>query len=99
VLVGEVAQPVAHPGWDVVERLVRRRQQPLPLHPLVGVEHVDVTSAPRIGGAGDLPGQLLLADIRGDADELAGLDVRPEADDQVGEPCGQVGVVAHRAAE
>ncbi len=99
MLVREVAEPVDHPGGNVVERLVRGREQPLPLEPLVRVEDVHVARAARVGSARDLARQLLLADVRRDADELAGLHVRAEADDQVGElPC-QVDRGAHRAGD
>ena len=74
-------------------------EQPLALDPLVPVEDVDVAGSALVRGAGDLAGQLLLAEIARDADELARLHVRAEADDQVGEPPGQVGVVAHRAGD
>ena len=63
------------------------------------VEDVDVAGAALVGGAGDLARQFLLAEVARDADQLARLHVRAEADDQVGEPAGQVGVVAHRAGD
>ena len=89
---------ISHGGmYD--ERLGVGVEQALPLHQLVPVEDVDVARAALVGGAGDLAGQLLLAEVARDADELAGLHVRAEADDQVGEPAGQVGVVVHRAGE
>ena len=69
------------------------------LHPLVPVENVDVERPALVGGAGNLSGQLLLAEIARNADELTRLHVRAEADDQVCEPAGQVGVVAHRAGD
>ena len=67
-------------------------EQPLPLQPLIGVDDVDVVGASLVGGAGDLARQLLLADVARHADELPGLHVGAEADDQVGEAPGEVGV-------
>ena len=73
-------------------------EQALALDPLIGVPDVDELGAALVGGSRDLAGQLLLADVARDAEQLAGLNVRPELHDQVGEPAGQVGVVAHRGA-
>ena len=58
-------------------------------------QDVDPARAALVGGARDLARQLLLARVRRDADDLARLDVRAVADDQVGEAAGQVGVVVH----
>ena len=68
VLVREVLHPVDHPGRDVGERLRVAVEQPLALHPLVGVPDVDEPSAALVGGAGDLACQLLLAEVARDAD-------------------------------
>ena len=90
VLVGEVLHPVGHPGRDVRERPGVAVQQPLALDPLVGVPDVDELGPALVGGSRDLAGQRLLADVARDAEQLAGLNVRPELHDQVGEPAGQV---------
>ena len=74
-------------------------EETLPLHPGVGVEDVDVARTALVRGAGDLAGQILLAEVARDPDELARLHVGAEADDQVGETSRQVGVVAHRAGD
>jgi hypothetical protein len=48
-----------------------------------------------VGGARDRARQVLHAQVRGDADELSRLDVRAEADEQVGESLEVSGAVAH----
>ena len=58
---GEVQEPVTHPLRDVAERLRIAAEQPLALDPLVEVEDVDVQRPALVAGAGDFPGQLLLA--------------------------------------
>ena len=68
-------------------------EQPRPLQPLIRVDDVDVAGAPLVGGARDLVRQLLLAEVARHTHELARLHVRAEADDQVGEAPGDVGMV------
>ena len=78
VLVGEVEQALAHPRRDVVERVLGGVRDALALQPLVEVEDVDVLRAPLVGGARDPAGDVLLADVARDRDELTRLDVRAE---------------------
>ena len=85
-LVREVPEPVDHPGRDVRERLRVAAEQALALEPLVEVEDVDERGTALVRGPRDLAGQRLLPDVARDADELPGLHVGPEADDEVGEP-------------
>ena len=68
----------------------------LTLDPGVERDHVDPAGVALVRGAGDLAGQFLLAGVRRHADDLPGLDVRPEAHDEVCQAAAQVGVVEHR---
>ncbi len=70
-------------------------EQPLALDPRVEHPRVDPPCAALVGGPRDLAGELLLARIRGHADDLTRLDVGSVADDEVGQPPGEVGVVTH----
>ena len=50
-------------------------QDAFALQPRVEVGDVDVESAPLVGCSGDRAGQLFLAELGGDADDLAPLNV------------------------
>jgi hypothetical protein len=95
VLVGKPAEAGEHPFGHEVERVLRRGRDPLALQPLVEVEDVDPARASLVRRPGDLTGQCLLPDVARHADDLAGLDIRAEADDEVGEAPRLVGEVAH----
>ncbi len=77
------------------KRLRVAAEQALALEPLVEVEDVDERGTALVGGPSDLAGQLLLPDVARDADELTGLHVGAEADDEVGEPAREIVVVVH----
>ena len=96
VLVGEPLEPVDHPRRHVVERRLVRVEQPLALDARVEHPHVHPPRAALVGGARDLVRQRLLAGVRRDGDDLAGLHVGAVPDDEVGEAAGEVGVVLHR---
>ena len=96
VLVGEPLEPVDHPRRHVVERRLVRVEQPLTLDARVEHPHVHPSRAVLVGGARDLVRQRLLAGVRRDGDDLAGLHVGAVPDDEVGEAAGEVGVVLHR---
>src|SRR5262249_52355506 len=80
---------------DVVEGVLGGVEEALALEPLVEVDDVDVPRAPLVCEARDLAGQLLLADVAGDCDELARLDVRT-AHRQVGELRRPLPALTHR---
>ena len=84
MLVGEVEQALAHPRGHVVQRVLDSVHDPFALDPPVEVEDVDVLGPAFVGTTRDLPGDLFLADLTRDRDELTGLDVRAE-DREVGE--------------
>ena len=89
VLVGQVQEPLRHPRWRVVERVLGRVGDSLSLDPLIEGHHVDVLRSPLVRRAGDPPGDLLLAHEAGHGDELPLLDVRAE-DGELGQlihPC------------
>ena len=71
-------------------------QDALPFHPRIEVENVDVARPALVSRVGHGAGQLLLAGVGGDGDDLARLYVRSETDREVGELPGLVGEVAHR---
>jgi hypothetical protein len=97
VLVRQPLEPVDHPRRHEVQGRLVGEGEPLPLHP--GVEDEDVHPArfPLVCRTRDLARERLLPGVRRDADDLPGLDVRAETDDQVREASRQVGHVAHRA--
>jgi hypothetical protein len=97
VLVRQPFEPVDHPRRDEVQGRLVGEGEPLPLHPRVEDDNVDPARTALVRGTRDLAGDRLLTGVRRDADDLPGLDVRPEADDQVREPSRQVGHVAHGA--
>ncbi len=72
-------------------------REALALHPRVERDHVYPAGAALVRGARDLPRQHLFARVGRDPHDLARLDVRAEADDEVGEPARQVGDVPHDA--
>ena len=84
-LVTQREHAVAEPRWDEVERLGRRVQGASALQIRVEDGEVDVPGTPFVGDLGDGAGQRLLARLGADGDDLIGLDVGAEADDQLGE--------------
>jgi hypothetical protein len=72
-------------------------REPLALDPGVEGDDVDPAGASLVRGARNLARERLLAGVRRDADDLAGLDVRAVPDDEIGEPSSELGVVGHRA--
>ena len=99
MLVREPLQPLLEPRRHEVERALVRELEPLALDELVPPEDVDVLRPPLVAGARDRVRELLHPVIRGDAEDLARLDVRAEADEQIGEAVDVLGAVAHGAAE
>ncbi len=85
------------PRRDVVERLVGRELQPSPLDELVPPEDVDVLRAVLVARARDGACRVLHPEIGGDSEDLTGLQIRAEADEEVGEAVDIGGVVAHSA--
>jgi hypothetical protein len=55
-------------------------------HVLIRVADVDVRRAGAVGGACDRPRDVRVLDARDYLDELPGLDVRADLDDQIGVP-------------
>jgi hypothetical protein len=74
--------PVGH----VRQGVLRGVQDPLALDVQVEVAHVDELGPRAVGGARDRASQGLLADLRADRHDLAGLDVRRERHGQLREP-------------
>ena len=84
-LVRQPLEPLRHPRGDVVERRSVGMEQALALQPGIEDRDVDPARAALVRRAGHLARQRLLADVGRDTDDLARLDVRAVADDQVGE--------------
>src|SRR4026207_2545426 len=78
VLVREVVEAIPHPRRHEAQGVLRRVRDTLALQPLVEVEDVHVLRTALVGGACDSRGDVLLADVARDRDELTGLDVRAE---------------------
>ncbi len=89
--------PLFEPRRDVVQRLVVRELQPCPLDELVPPEDVDVLRASLVGRAGDSTRRVLHPEVGGNSEDLTRLQVRAEADEEVGQAVYVCGVVAHRA--
>jgi hypothetical protein len=94
-LVGQPLEPLRHPRGDVVERLGVGVEQALALQPGIEDRDVDPARAALVRRARHLARQRLLADVGRDTHDLAGLDVRAVADDQVGEAARELGVLRH----
>ncbi len=95
VLVREPLHPLLDPGRHEVERALVGVLEPLPLDELVPPEDVDVLRAPLVAGARHGVGDVLHPVVRGDAQDLARLDVRAEADEEIGEAVHVLRTVAH----
>ena len=95
-LVGQPLEAAADPGRHVVERRLVRVQEPLAFDERIPPEDVDVLRAPLVGGPGEGAGRVLHAEVGGDAEDLPGLEVGAEADQEVGEPIAIAGAVLHR---
>jgi hypothetical protein len=78
-------QALAVPLGDEVEVLLARELDARALDPRVEVLHVDEFGPAPVGARRDRPDEVLLAGLAGDGDDLAGLHVGSEADDDVGE--------------
>ena len=93
-LVAEREHPLAEPRRDELERVLRGVLEPRALDVDVEVGRVDELRAVAVGAGGERAHDLLLADLAADRDDLAGLDVGAEADEQVGEALQRGGVEA-----
>ena len=78
-------QALAVPVGDEVEVLLARVLDAGALDPRVEPLHVDELGAAAVRALRDRPDEVLLAGLAGDGDDLAGLHVGSEADDDVGE--------------
>jgi hypothetical protein len=78
-------QPLAVPVGDEVEVLLARELDAGALDPRVEPLHVDELGTAAVRALRDRPDEVLLAGLAGDGDDLAGLHVGSEADDDVGE--------------
>ena len=85
------------PRRDVVERVVVGELQPRPLDELVPPEDVDVLRASLVARAGNGARRVLHPEVGGDSEDLTRLEVRAEADQEIGEAVDILRVVAHGA--
>ena len=98
MLVGEPLHPLLDPRRHEVERALVGVLEPLALDHVVPPEDVDVLRAQLVGSARDGVGDLLHAVVRSEAQDLAGLEIRAEADEQIGEAVDVLRAVAHEPA-
>jgi hypothetical protein len=82
-LTAELEHALAVPGGDELERVVRRELDARALDERVEVRDVDEARSPSVTGGGEGTRQLLLSDVGADRENLAGLDVRAEADGEL----------------
>ena len=99
VLVREPAHPLADPGRDELERVLRGELEARPLDERVEPEDVDPAGAATVGRAGDRANGVGHLVVGRDREDLARLEVRAEADEQVGEALEVAAAILHRAAD
>ena len=99
VLIREPAHPLADPGRDELERVLRGKLEPRPLDELVEPEDVDPAGAATIGRAGDRANSVGHLVVGRDPEDLTWLEIRAEPDEQVGEALEVAAAILHRAAD
>ena len=88
----EREEPAAVPGGDEVDRVLGRPLEPDPLDERVEVPGVDELRSALVGLGGDEPHERRGPRLGHDPDDLAGLDVRADLDDQFGVAAEGLGV-------